>query len=102
MKIDTADLSKKMISLTERLEDYCNLSLDRAETEISEDSSETVEVIESILNDDRSNLLRIVYGKEVGNLQDKMGALRISLSEVQQIASDLSFRIYKDSEVLGR
>ena len=25
----------------------------------------------------------------------------VSLSEVQQIASDLSFRIYKDSEVLG-
>ena len=102
MKIDTADLSKKMISLTEHLEDYCNLSLDRAETEISEGSSQTVEVIQSILNDDRSNLLRIVYGKEVANLQDKMGALRISLSEVQQIASDSSFRIYKDSEALGR
>ena len=26
----------------------------------------------------------------------------VSLSEVQQIASDLSFRIHKDSEVLGR
>ena len=100
MKIDTADLSKKMISLTERLEDYCNLSLDRAETEISEGSSETVEVIDNLLDSDESNLLRIMYGKKVGDLQDKMGALRISLSEVQQIASDLSFRIYKDSEVL--
>lgn len=89
-----------MISLTERLEDYCNLSLDRAETEISEGSSETVEVIDNLLDSDESNLLRIMYGKKVGDLQDKMGALRISLSEVQQIASDLSFRIYKDSEVL--
>lgn len=102
MKIDTADLSEKMVSLTECLEDYCNLSLDRAEDKISEGSSKTVEVIESILNDDSSNLLQIVYGKEVGNLQDKMGALRISLSEVQKAAYDLSFRIYKDSEVLGR
>lgn len=76
MKIDTADLSKKMISLTERLEDYCNLSLDRAETEISEGSSETVEVIESILNDDRSNLLRIVYGKRSRQFTRQDGSLK--------------------------
>lgn len=39
--------------------------------------------------------------KFLGDLKDKMGALRISLSEVQKAAYDLSFRIYKDSEVLG-
>lgn len=100
-KSDTEDLKKQMVSLFECLGVYCNLSLDRVETEISEGSSETVEVIDNLLDSDESNLLRIMYGKKVGDLKDKMGALRISLSEVQKAAYDLSFRIYKDSEVLG-
>lgn len=102
MKIDTADLSKKMLSLTHCLEDYWNLNLDRAEAEIDDGNSATMEVIDNLLDGDESSLLRIMYGKEVVDLQNKMGDLRISLSEVQQIASSLSFQIYKDSEVLGK
>lgn len=100
MKIDTADLSKKMLSLTHCLEDYWNLNLDRAEAEIDDGNSATMEVIDNLLGGDESKLLQIMYGKEIEDLRSKMVALRISLSEVQQKASDLSFRIYKDREAL--
>ena len=99
MKIDTEELNDQMHDLVECLEAYY-ADLDVKRSELDELNEATVDIIDSVLNRDDSNLLWITYGDKVNDLQAKITSLKALVNDVQDLTSDLSFQIYQDSERL--
>lgn len=99
MKIDTKDLNDQMHDLVECLEAYF-ADLDVKRSELDELNEATVDIIDSVLSRDNSNLLWITYGDKVNDLQAKIASLKALVNDVQDLTSDLSFQIYQDSERL--
>lgn len=99
MKIDTKDLNDQMHDLVECLEAYF-ADLDVKRNELDELNEATVDIIDSVLNRDGSNLLWITYGDRVNDLETKIASLKALVNDVQDLTSDLSFQIYQDSERL--
>lgn len=97
MKIDTKDLNDQMHDLVECLEAYF-ADLDVKRNELDELNEATVDIIDSILSRDGSNLLWITYGGRVNDLETKIASLKALVNDIQDSASDLSFQIYQDSE----
>lgn len=99
MKIDTEDLNDQMHDLVECLEAYF-ADLDAKRSELDELNEATVDIIDSVLNRDKSNLLWITHGDRVNNLQAKIASLKVLVNNVQELTSDLSSQIRQDSEEL--
>lgn len=99
MKIDTEDLNDQMHDLVECLEAYF-ADLDAKRSELDELNEATVDIIDSILGRDESNLLWITYGDKVNDLHAKITSLKALVNDVQDLTSDLSSQIRQDSEEL--
>ena len=99
MKIDTKDLNDQMHDLVECLEAYF-ADLDVKRSELDELNEATVDIIDSILNRDNSNLLWIAYGDRVNDLHAKVLVLQTLVDSIQDLTSDLNSQIRQDSERL--
>ena len=99
MKIDTKDLNDQMHDLVECLEAYfADLGVKRSK--FDEFNKAAVDIIDSILGRDESNLLWITYGDKVNDLHAKVLVLQTLVNDVQDLTSDLSSQIRQDSERL--
>lgn len=99
MKVDTKDLNDQMHDLVECLEAYF-ADLDVKRSELDELNEAAVDIIDSILGKDESNLLWIVYGDKVNDLHAKVLVLQTLVDSIQELTSDLSSQIRQDSEEL--
>lgn len=99
MKIDTEDLNDQMHDLVECLEAY-SADLDVKRSEFDEFNKATVDIIDSILNRDESNLLWIMYGDRAHDLRAKILVLETLVDSIQELTSELSTQIRQDSEEL--
>ena len=99
MKIDTKDLNDQMHDLVECLEAYF-ADLDVKGSEFDEFNKAAVDIIESVLGKDESNLLWITYGDKVNDLHAKVLVLQTLVDSIQDLTSDLSSQIRQDSERL--
>ncbi|WP_050611853.1 hypothetical protein [Ligilactobacillus agilis] len=99
MKIDTKDLNNQMHDLVECLEAYF-ADLDVKRSELDEFNKAAVDIIDSILGRDESNLLWITYGDKVNDLHAKVWVLQTLVDDIQELTSDLSSQIRQDSERL--
>ena len=99
MKIDTKDLNDQMHDLVECLEAYfADLGVKRSK--FDEFNKAAVDIIDSILGRDESNLLWITYGDKVNDLHAKVLVLQTLVDSIQDLTSDLSSQIRQDSERL--
>lgn len=99
MKIDTESLNNQTYELVECLEAYF-ADLDVKRSELDELNEAAVDIIDSILDRDKSNLLWIVYGDRVNDLKANIASLKTLFNDIQNLTSDLSSQVYQDSERL--
>lgn len=99
MKIDTESLNNQTHELVECLEAYF-ADLDVKRSELDELNEAAVDIVDSILDRDKSNLLWIVYGDRVNDLKANIASLKTLFNDIQNLTNDLSSQVRQDSERL--
>lgn len=92
MKIDTEKLAQKMEQLDNCLSDYypeVEVMFDK----FNEISLTAEKIMNEVLEEDKSHIMRILYKEEIDNLKDFMESAGNYLLNVKGIAEDLSFDV---------